>query len=29
MLQVEGLLLTVLVFLGVSVAWEFLAQPKG
>ncbi|MCX6032865.1 MAG: hypothetical protein NT169_26715 [Chloroflexi bacterium] len=27
-LQVEGLLLTLLVFLGVNVAWEFLAQPK-
>ena len=28
-LQVEGILLTLLVFLGVSVAWEFLAEPKG
>ena len=28
-LQVEGLLLTLLVFLGVSVAWDFLAAPKG
>lgn len=27
-LQVEGLLLTLLVFLGVSVAWDFLAEPK-
>jgi hypothetical protein len=28
-LQVEGLLFTLLVFLGVSVAWDFLAAPKG
>ncbi len=27
-LQVEGLLLTLLVFLGTSVAWHFLAAPK-
>jgi len=27
-LQVEGLLLTLLVFLGTSVAWDFLAEPK-
>ena len=27
-LQVEGLLLTLLVFLGTSVAWDFLAAPK-
>jgi hypothetical protein len=28
-LQVEGLLLTLLVFVGVSVAWDFLAEPQG
>jgi hypothetical protein len=28
-LQVEGLLLTLLVFVGVSVAWDFLAEPSG
>ena len=28
-LQVEGSLLTLLVFLGVSIAWDFLAAPKG
>ena len=27
-LQIEGLLLTLLVFLGSSVAWDFLAEPK-
>jgi hypothetical protein len=27
-LQVEGLLLSILVFLGVSFAWEFTAMPK-
>jgi len=27
-LQVEGLLLTLLMFLGASVAWDFLAAPK-
>jgi hypothetical protein len=27
-LQVEGLLLTLLVFVGVSVAWDFLAEPQ-
>lgn len=27
-LQVEGLLLTLLVFIGASVAWDFLAEPK-
>jgi hypothetical protein len=27
-LQIEGLLFTVIVFLGVGQAWDFLAQPK-
>jgi hypothetical protein len=27
-LQVEGLLLTLMMFLGASVAWDFLAAPK-
>ena len=27
-LQIEGLLFTVIVFLGVGLAWDFLAQPK-
>ncbi len=28
-LQIEGLLFTVIVFLGVGLAWDFLAQPTG
>ena len=28
-LQIEGLLLTLLVALGVSVAWDLLAEPAG
>jgi hypothetical protein len=27
-LQIEGLLFTVIVFLGVGLAWDFLAEPK-
>ncbi len=28
-LQIEGLLFTVIVFLGAGLAWDFLAQPTG
>lgn len=28
-LQIEGLLFTVIVFLGVGLAWDYLAQPTG
>ncbi len=27
-LQIEGLLFTIIVFLGVGLAWDFLAEPK-